>query len=75
MRLSLTFSVPLENPAKLKIYSSYTSDMTEDFRLGDSMTSHLSMTQNLAEGLLPLQLHDKPRILWIDAICIYLGRY
>jgi hypothetical protein len=34
------------------------------------MMSHLSMTQNLAEGMLHLQLHDKPRILWIDAICI-----
>lgn len=30
----------------------------------------LAVTQNLAEALLYLRYEDKPRILWIDAICV-----
>jgi hypothetical protein len=37
---------------------------------GESSFCTLSVTQNLAEALRYLRLEDKPRLLWIDAICV-----
>jgi hypothetical protein len=39
-------------------------------KVGESSFCTLSVTQNLAEALRYLRLEDKPRLLWIDAICV-----
>ncbi|KUJ06525.1 uncharacterized protein LY89DRAFT_790395 [Mollisia scopiformis] len=38
--------------------------------VGKSGCETLSITQNLAEALPYLRYEDKPRVLWIDAICV-----
>lgn len=36
----------------------------------DPSDAHMMITENLSEALLALCLDDKPRYLWVDAICI-----
>jgi len=38
--------------------------------IGDSGRSQLAVTQNLAEALPRLRYQDRPRVLWIDAVCV-----
>ena len=39
-------------------------------RISLTRTQRLSVTQNLAEALRYLRFQDKPRVIWIDAICV-----
>ncbi|KAE9371638.1 hypothetical protein N431DRAFT_545839 [Stipitochalara longipes BDJ] len=41
-----------------------------DIFIGQSGNKTLSVTQNLAEALPYFRFEDKPRVLWIDAICV-----
>jgi hypothetical protein len=45
-------------------------DNPEDIYIGTSDDSVLSVTQNLACALQHLRYPDRPRTLWIDAICV-----
>jgi hypothetical protein len=52
---------------------SYTWGSTEnpvDIFIGELGRKTLAVTQNLAEALPYLRYGDKPRVLWIDAICV-----
>lgn len=66
--------VPLttENPPVFEALS-YTWGTAEDpvhIKVGQSGNSTLTVTQNLAIVLPYLRYKDRPRVLWIDAICI-----
>jgi hypothetical protein len=52
---------------------SYTWGSTEnpvDISIGESGRNTLAVTRNLGEALPYLRYEDRPRVLWIDAICV-----
>lgn len=51
-------------------YAWGSSDNLEDIYVGTSDEYVLSVTQNLACALQCLRYEDRPRTLWIDAICV-----
>jgi len=51
-------------------YTWGSSENPVDIFIGNSDNKTLSITQNLAEALPYLRFEDKPRVLWIDAICV-----
>lgn len=60
-----------ENPQYIQVANQLSEASPESFP--DSSyhgTARLSVTQNLAVALRHLRLLDKPRVMWIDAICI-----
>ncbi|KAH9207025.1 heterokaryon incompatibility protein-domain-containing protein, partial [Leptodontidium sp. 2 PMI_412] len=55
--------------------TTFTEDHTPDFEAvsytwGSDDNPTLPVTQNLAEALPHFRYEDRPRVLWIDAICV-----
>ncbi|PMD30665.1 hypothetical protein L207DRAFT_641590 [Hyaloscypha variabilis F] len=51
-------------------YAWGSTDNPVNIFIGQPGNSTLSVTQNLAEGLPYFRFEDRPRVLWVDAICV-----
>ena len=59
-----------ENPVDIFIQARKTKHPKWSSLLGQSRQRTISVTQNLATALPYLRKEDKPRVFWIDAICV-----
>lgn len=72
--VALISRVPLlqENPPKYEAvsYAWGSPNFSSSIKIGTSGADTLAVTQNLADALRYLRYKDKPRVLWIDAVCV-----
>ncbi|KAL8825859.1 MAG: hypothetical protein Q9170_007629 [Blastenia crenularia] len=67
--VGVPFRPRIRLPVEIGVWTRHTSSAPKRTKVA-AHNGYLEVTRNLAEALVHLGYNDKPRVLWIDAICI-----